>query len=75
MLCRVINNVYLCSQKLKYYHIMSRKVIFTAIAAILSLQPVVAPAQQLDSIFIYSPDYRQGLHVAVLDTTGWKHLG
>ena len=75
MLCRVINNVYLCSQKLKYHLIMSRKVIFTAIAAILSLQPVVAPAQQLDSIFIYSPDYRQGLHVAVLDTTGWKHLG
>ena len=28
-----------------------------------------------DSIFIYSPNERQGLHVAVLEDGGWQHLG
>ena len=30
---------------------------------------------QHDSIFIYSPDQRQGLQVATLDADGWHHLG
>ena len=30
---------------------------------------------QTDTLFVYSPDERQGLHAAVLDSTGWQHLG
>ncbi|MCR4603531.1 MAG: carbohydrate binding domain-containing protein [Prevotella sp.] len=38
------------------------------------MQVVTAFAQQ-DSIFIYSPNERQGLHIAVNNGNGWQHLG
>ena len=37
-------------------------------------QGATALAQQ-DSIFIYSPNERAGLHAAVLDSLGWHHVG
>ena len=42
-----------------------------ALAVAMSLK---ATAQK-DSIFIYTPDERQGLHAALLDSAGWHHLG
>jgi len=42
----------------------------------LQQHPAVTQAVPLtDSLFIYSPNERQGLHVAVADSTGWQHLG
>ena len=43
-----------------------------AVLAILSTAPMKA---QSSSIFIYSPDQRQGLHAALQDSSGWHHLG
>ncbi len=43
-------------------------------AATLLSAATVAPAQS-DSVFIYSPDERQGLHAALLSDGGWQHLG
>ncbi len=51
---------------------MSRKLFLATIALLSIMQP--AKAQQ-DSVFIYSPNERQGLHAALLDTAGWQHVG
>ena len=39
------------------------------------VQGVVALAQSPNTVFVYSPDQRAGLHVAVYDGEGWRHLG
>ena len=39
------------------------------------VQGAVALAQSVNTIFVYSPDQRAGLHVAVYDGEGWRHLG
>ena len=43
--------------------------------AALAMATAIQTMAQKDSIFIYSPNERQGLHAAVLDSTGWQHLG
>ena len=32
-------------------------------------------SQPSDTVFIYCPDHRAGLHIALQDSTGWDHLG
>ncbi len=49
------------------------KKLFTFLLAAL-FQGTAAMAQQ-DSIFIYTPDAGAGLHAALLDSTGWQHIG
>ena len=49
----------------------SARVFLTALA----ISAAMTAKAQTDSIFIYSPNERQGLHVAVLDNSGWQHLG
>ena len=47
------------------------KIVLSALA----IGAAMTAKAQTDSIFIYSPNERQGLHVAVLDSTGWQHVG
>jgi alpha-L-arabinofuranosidase len=49
--------------------------LFSLLLASAALFPSSAAISQRDSIFIYSPDFRQGLHAAVRTSDGWKHLG
>ena len=49
--------------------------LFSLLLASAALFPSSAAIAQRDSIFIYSPDFRQGLHAAVRTPDGWKHLG
>ena len=51
---------------------MLRKLTLTILAVASFFQ--VSRAQQ-DSVFVYSPDERQGLHAALLDSSGWHHVG
>ncbi|MBQ9356007.1 MAG: alpha-N-arabinofuranosidase [Prevotella sp.] len=40
------------------------------------MQGIAAYAQQAsDSIFVYSPNEREGLHAALRDSSGWQHIG
>ena len=41
----------------------------------LAISTTMTANAQTDSIFIYSPNERQGLHVAVLEGNGWHHVG
>ena len=43
--------------------------------ALTSLLTATAAAQQTTPVFIYSPDQREGLHIARQDSAGWHHLG
>ena len=45
------------------------------ILSVLAISATLTAKAQTDSIFIYSPNERQGLHVAVLDSIGWQHIG
>jgi len=49
----------------------SARILLTALA----VGTALTAKAQTDSIFIYSPNERQGLHAAVKDSTGWQHLG
>jgi len=48
---------------------------FRLLILLSALVQTVAAFAQHDSIFIYSPNERQGLHAAALDGDGWQHLG
>ena len=41
---------------------------------VMACVPLGSKAQG-DSVFIYSPDQRAGLHIAMLQADGWHHLG
>ena len=43
--------------------------------SLLAIGAAMTAKAQTDSIFIYSPNERQGLHAAVLDSGGWQHVG
>ena len=45
------------------------------LAAIASLMIVATAKGQSDTVFIYSPDERAGLHIAVQEGGNWKELG
>ena len=63
---------YLCSHK--NYKFMKRPILLLAIMAF--CQNISASYTSVsDTIFLYSPDERSGLHVAVQEQDGWKHLG
>jgi len=43
--------------------------------SLLAVAAALTAKAQTDTLFIYSPNERQGLHVAVLKEDGWQHLG
>ena len=43
--------------------------------SLLAVAAALTAKAQTDTLFIYSPNERQGLHVAVLEDGGWQHLG
>ncbi len=51
-----------------------RTAIIVLLSAFALLRGTAAYAQE-ESIFVYSPNERSGLHVAMEDSTGWHHLG
>ena len=67
--------VYLCTQITKKLNHSMQKLSFLLLLVAAVFLGTKALAQP-NSVFIYSPDERQGLHVAVEDSTGaWHHLG
>ena len=43
--------------------------------SVLAVVAALMAKAQTDTLFIYSPNERQGLHAAVLEEDGWHHLG
>ena len=43
--------------------------------SLLAVAAALMAKAQTDTLFIYSPNERQGLHAAVLEEDGWHHLG
>ena len=43
--------------------------------SLLAVAAALMAKAQTDTLFIYSPNERQGLHAAVLEEGGWHHLG
>ena len=43
--------------------------------SLLAVAVALMAKAQTDTLFIYSPNERQGLHAAVLEEDGWHHLG
>ncbi len=54
---------------------MISKRILVALAYVICLCNAAVAHQDKDSVFIYSPNERAGLHLAVLGEDGWHHLG
>ena len=50
------------------------KLFFRLLTLFLTVIPLCAKAQN-ERVFVYSPDERSGLHVAVQEGNGWHHLG
>ncbi len=51
------------------------KRILTFVLAVGSLMSLTAAGVQTDSIFVYAPNERAGLHLAVKQQDGWQHVG